>query len=192
MDSIGDRVRMCRKRLGISQAELAETVGYGTRSTIAKIEAGKIDPYHSKIVALAQALKTTPEYLMGWTADAYDWDDDPDNRLDIIPDAIRKELAEKHHGDSRLMWEDWQAMEQDAAREATKSRAIPKGFIPLPETKSIPVIGSIACGTPILAQENVERYIGVSSVWKAYFALVCKGDSGSPTIQDGDLVRIRS
>ena len=46
MDSIGDRIRLCRKRLGISQAELAETVGYGTRSTIAKIEAGKIDPCH--------------------------------------------------------------------------------------------------------------------------------------------------
>ena len=110
MDSIGDRIRLCRKRLGISQAELAETVGYGTRSTIAKIEAGKIDPYHSKIVALAHALKTTPEYLIGWTTDDYNWDDDPDNRLDTIPNAILNELTEKHHGNSRLVCEDWQAM----------------------------------------------------------------------------------
>ena len=88
MDSIGDRIKLCRKRLGISQAALAEAVGYGTRSTIAKIEAGKIDPYHSKIVALARALKTTPEYLIGWTTDDYDWDNDPDNRLDAIPDSI--------------------------------------------------------------------------------------------------------
>lgn len=192
MDSIGDRIRLCRKRLGISQAELAETVGYGTRSTIAKIEAGKIDPYHSKIVALAHALKTTPEYLIGWTTDDYNWDDDPDNRLDTIPNAILNELTEKHHGNSRLVWEDWQAMERGAAHEATKGKAVPKGFIPLPDTKAIPVIGNIACGTPILAQENIERYIGVSSLWKADFALVCKGDSMSPTIQDGDLVCIRS
>ena len=40
MDSIGDRIKLCRKRLGISLAALAEEVGYGTRSTIAKIVAG--------------------------------------------------------------------------------------------------------------------------------------------------------
>ena len=77
-------------------------------------------------------------------------------------------------------------------QDTKKDNAIPKGFIPLPDTKSIPVIGNIACGTPILAQENIERYIGVSSLWKADFALVCKGDSMAPTIQDGDLVCIRS
>lgn len=192
MDSIGDRIKLCRKRLGISQAALAEAVGYGTRSTIAKIEAGKIDPYHSKIVALARALKTTPEYLIGWTTDDYDWDNDPDNRLDAIPDSIRNELNEKHQGNSRLMWDDWQAMEQDAAQEAAKNMAVPKGFVPMPAMSTVPLIGTIACGTPILAEENVEMYISVPSMWRADFALMCKGDSMSPTICDGDLVCIRS
>lgn len=86
-------------------------------------------------------------------------------------------------------WTETKGIEQ---QDVAKSKVIPKGFIPLPDTKSIPVIGSIACGTPILAQENIERYISVSSLWKADFALVCKGDSMSPTIQDGDLVCIRS
>lgn len=86
-------------------------------------------------------------------------------------------------------WTETKGIEQ---QDVAKSKAIPKGFIPLPDTKSIPVIGSIACGTPILAQENIERYISVSSLWKADFALICKGDSMAPTIQDGDLVCIRS
>lgn len=86
-------------------------------------------------------------------------------------------------------WTETKGIEQ---QDVAKSKVIPKGFIPLPDTKPVPVIGSIACGTPILAQENIERYISVSSLWKADFALVCKGDSMAPTIQDGDLVCIRS
>ena len=32
-------------------------------------------------------------------------------------------------------------------------------IIPLPETKDIPLIGDIACGEPILAEENIEDYV---------------------------------
>ncbi len=56
----------------------------------------------------------------------------------------------------------------------------------------IPLIGSIACGTPILAEENIERYIGVDIGCKADFALVCHGDSMLPDIRDGDVVFIHS
>ena len=56
-----------------------------------------------------------------------------------------------------------------------------------------PVVGegSIACGTPITAEQNIERYIGVPAAWHADFALTCHGDSMSPTICDGDIVCIR-
>lgn len=70
--------------------------------------------------------------------------------------------------------------------------AVPKGFIPLPAMSSVPLVGRIACGTPITAEQNVEAYISVPSMWRADFALMCKGDSMSPTICDGDLVCIRS
>ena len=55
----------------------------------------------------------------------------------------------------------------------------------------VPLIGSIACGTPITAEQNVERYIGVPAAWRADFALTCHGNSMSPTICDGDIVCIR-
>ncbi len=68
---------------------------------------------------------------------------------------------------------------------------LPPGFEPLPAMVQVPLIGSIACGTPITAEQNIECYIGVPAAWHADFALTCHGDSMSPTICDGDIVCIR-
>lgn len=68
---------------------------------------------------------------------------------------------------------------------------IPAGFEPLPEMTTIPLVGSIACGTPITAEENIEARIGIPAAWNADFALTCKGDSMAPKICDGDIVCIR-
>ena len=69
--------------------------------------------------------------------------------------------------------------------------ACPPGFEPLPTMVQVPLIGSIACGTPITAEQNIECYIGVPAAWHADFALTCHGDSMSPTICNGDIVCIR-
>lgn len=69
---------------------------------------------------------------------------------------------------------------------------IPKGFLPLPKTKKVPLLGTIACGEPILATENIEMYIKVDESIPADFALKCKGDSMiNARIFDGDIVYIR-
>lgn len=78
------------------------------------------------------------------------------------------------------------------ANEENAPNSIPQGFSPLPEMMQVPLIGTIACGTPITAEQNVKRYIGVPAAWRADFALECHGDSMSPTICDGDVVCIRS
>ena len=80
-------------------------------------------------------------------------------------------------------------MTGEAGEEAAP---VPAGVEPLPAMKMVPLIGSIACGTPITAEQNIERYIGVPAAWHADFALTCHGDSMSPTIRDGDIVCIRS
>lgn len=80
----------------------------------------------------------------------------------------------------------------DDAQPAPASRPIPPGFEPMPKMKKIPLIGSIACGTPITAEENVEQMVCVPSRWHSTFTLTCKGDSMEPRIHDGDLVAIRS
>lgn len=55
-----------------------------------------------------------------------------------------------------------------------------------------PLVGSIACGEPILAAENIEEYVEVPVDIKCDFLLRCKGDSMTGArIYDGDLVYIR-
>ena len=63
---IGERIKIRREQLNMSQAELARKVGYSTRSTITRIEREGNGISQDKIVAIAKALKTTPSYLMGW------------------------------------------------------------------------------------------------------------------------------
>ena len=67
----------------------------------------------------------------------------------------------------------------------------PPGLEPLPEMATVPLIGDIACGTPITAEQNVVDRIGVPASWRADYALTCHGDSMAPKIQDGDIVCVR-
>jgi repressor LexA len=61
---------------------------------------------------------------------------------------------------------------------------------------SIPVLGNVACGFPLFAEENIETEISVSTKLirkdKKYFILRASGDSmNKANIDDGDLVLIR-
>ena len=68
----------------------------------------------------------------------------------------------------------------------------PSNIIPMPEMRKVPLIGSIACGTPILAQENLDGEVDIPAEIHADFALRCKGDSMiNARIYDGDIVYIR-
>lgn len=68
---------------------------------------------------------------------------------------------------------------------------VPPGFDPLPETTMVPRVGEIACGEPILAEQNIETYDSVPKLWRADFTLACHGDSMEPRIKDGDVVAVR-
>lgn len=59
-------IRLKREQLGMSQDDLAGLVGYTSRTSIAKIEGGKIDLPQSKVELFAHALHTTPAELLGW------------------------------------------------------------------------------------------------------------------------------
>lgn len=65
-------------------------------------------------------------------------------------------------------------------------------LIPLPKTYQIPLLGEIACGSPILAEENIEAILEVPQHIRADFALRCHGNSMIGVhIHDGDIVYIR-
>lgn len=70
--------------------------------------------------------------------------------------------------------------------------SFPANIIPMPEMRKIPLVGSIACGAPILAEEHIEEYIDIQKHINADFALTCRGDSMiNARIFDGDIVYIR-
>ena len=139
MSELSRRILQRRLELGLSQEELAQRMGYRSKSSITKLEKGVNDIPQSKVEEFAAALETTPAWLMGLENTAF----------------------------------------------------VPPGFEPLPEMVRVPLVGSIACGTPITAEQNIECYIGVPAAWHADFALTCHGSSMAPTICDGDIVCIR-
>ena len=140
MSELSTRVRLRREELGLSQEQLAQRMGYRSKSSITKLEKGVNDIPQSKVEEFAAALETTPAWLMGLDNTAF----------------------------------------------------VPPGFEPLPEMVRVPLVGSIACGTPITAEQNIECYIGVPAAWHADFALTCHGDSMVDAgIHDKDVVYIR-
>lgn len=69
---------------------------------------------------------------------------------------------------------------------------LPSNLIPA-RFRQAPLIGEIACGTPILAEENITDYVDVPEHIQCDFALKCQGRSMiNLGVQDGDIVYIRS
>ena len=64
--TIGERIKRRRKELRMRQIELADYVGYRSVSTVSKVEKGIITIPINKLNKVAEALKTTTAYLMGY------------------------------------------------------------------------------------------------------------------------------
>lgn len=68
---------------------------------------------------------------------------------------------------------------------------LPKNIIPVKKIK-VPVLGSVACGKPIFAEEHLECYVDSINDTHSDFALWAKGDSMiNARINDGDLVFVK-
>lgn len=97
----------------------------------------------------------------------------PLDRVELIAKALNVNAAEI------LGWE-------------SDKTILPSNLEPLGEMKKIPLLGTIACGTPILAVENIEEYVDLPRHIHADFALTCRGDSMiGAGIEDGDIVYIK-
>lgn len=74
--TIGDRIRIRREELGMTQLELAEKAGFKSKTSINKIELGVQGLTQSKIKAVAEALRIRPSDLMGWRDEEQPMPDD--------------------------------------------------------------------------------------------------------------------
>lgn len=135
---MAQKIKDLRLANDLTLEQVADIVGVG-KSTVRKWETGMIaNMRRDKIAALAQALHTTPEYLMGWST----------------------------------------------TMEVSNLFKI--------ETKKFRLLGNIACGEPIFANEEKELYVVAGANIKADFCLMAKGDSMiGARIYDGDIVFIR-
>lgn len=76
--------------------------------------------------------------------------------------------------------------------EKERAVKVPPGFEPLPRMVKKPLIGDIACGEPITAEQNIADYVDVPETVHCDFCLRCHGDSMVDAgIQDNDVVYIR-
>ena len=90
MATLYDRIKSRRIELGLTVEELSHKMGYKDKSSISKIENGKADIPQSKIAAFADALETTPAYLMGWNET---------DEIELSPEEI--ELIKKYRKTSK-------------------------------------------------------------------------------------------
>lgn len=141
---IGERIKALRKKRGLTLEELAEAIGT-SKQNVHRYERGIVTNIPAeRILALANALETTPSELMGW------------------------------------------------ASEATVGISDIDGAVPI-TVKRLPILGDIACGKPIYADEDHESFAAADSSLDADFCLRAHGDSMTGArIFDGDIVFIRS
>lgn len=139
--TIGEKIKMQRKSLGLTQTELGAKLGV-QKNAVSKWECGRVDDIpSSKIKVMAQLFGVQPSYLI-------------DDKDELPADAIPIDFS---------------------------------------HLKRIPILGRIAAGAPIYAEQNIEGYTYTELNGGAeYFGLRVRGDSmNAARIYDGDVVIIR-
>lgn len=83
-------------------------------------------------------------------------------------------------------------MERDFHEKASNLQHLPSNLHPI-QLRRFPMLGRIACGKPIFADEDHESYVDAAADINADFCLTAQGDSMiGARIRDGDVVFIKS
>ena len=170
-NDFASKLRDLRKAQGLTLEQVGNVVGVG-KSTVRKWETGQIaNMRRDKIAKLAEALNTTPAYLMGWEDEANYLPTEWLAHFSTTEDAVRA----------------YQAMEEDRAKEFP----LPTGALPI-TTQRVPMLGTIRAGEPTFADSDFDSYVEVGAGVRCDFALRVAGDSMvNARILDGDIVFVR-
>lgn len=143
MNTIGERIKLAREKIGMSQVDMADKIGV-SKQNLYKYERGLVTNIPSdKIELIGKLTGVSPAYLMGW--DATD----------------------------------------------TEEESLPPNCFPI-QKKTFPLLGDIACGEPLLIDEQIEAYVTASDDIHADFCIRAHGDSMiNARINDGDIIFIR-
>lgn len=110
--TVGERIKKRREECGLSVIDLAEMLGKA-RSTIYRYESDEVmDMPITVLEPLANALSTTPAYLMGWTNDPINYDDE------ALIAELPTEIIKHFDGDIKKAYAVQKAIESDANDES--------------------------------------------------------------------------
>ena len=140
--------------------------------------------------ALADALRISKSAVGMYETDKRE----PDNKtLDCIADFFNVDMDYLYgKSDIKNKYEWWKVRDGHDEQDQIPDLPAASNIIPMPTMRKIPLVGNIACGEPILAEENIECEVDIPDNIRADFALRCKGRSmEGANIFDGDIVYIR-
>ena len=181
--TVGEIIYSRRKELGLTLEEIGNATGV-SKSTVKKWENGFIaNMRRDKIEKLAKVLQISPIALLGI-------DDDYAQTLEVLQTIIDPQNA-SHQVVEQMEYEK-KLIASNKNSKALNSVPETENLLPLPKTKKVPLVGTIACGTPILTDEQHDSFVMSGTNLDADFCLRAKGDSMiGARIQDGDIVFIK-
>lgn len=177
------RIKELRKLFGMTQEELSKKLNFG-RPTICNYEKENREPSFEKLKIIADFFKVTVNFLINEDnrpiKQYKEWSRFEQIKFDEATTEEEKwELTYEYSGLKELM----------SANNTIFERF--ENIKPV-ELVKIPLLGKIACGEPIWANEERDNYIMAGTNVKADFCLICEGDSMiNARILDGDIVFIR-
>ena len=175
-----DRLKEAMDIKKISQSELVNITGI-PKSALSQYLSGAFVPKKDRLSILAKALNVRETWLIG-----YDVPMRPQFYIDTEEESI---IADEILEYIQTLSPSEQKAELERLKIAEKNFA---GLIRPITTRRFPMLGEIACGKPIFADEDHESYVDASSNIDADFCLTAKGDSMTGArINDGDVVFIK-
>lgn len=209
------RLIALRKEHHLTQSDFANLLNV-SQAAVGNWELGKREPDLETLSRIADYFQVSVDYLLGRSNDPA-----PEQKGPLLPTLamnLRYYRLASHLSTSQaakladvpagtwLSWEQGKALpsDEELARaaevigvsvsdlgiDAEQAEETIPGLLPV-KKKKIPVLGEIACGKPIFADEQREVWVSVSEELVCDYALIAKGDSMLPRIRDGDLVFIR-
>lgn len=195
---VGERIKKRRKELGLSAEDLANEIGK-SRATVYKYEKGDIENLpHTTLIPLAEALRTTPEYLLGWEDDPFNYEEwlnysgDKISR-EFYPELSPYDRAKKYHQFKDAELEDGLITSTELKSEKDSNISVANSFMHS-ATIQIPVYGSVPAGVPVEALEDINGFVDIPATWAdhgPYIGLTVSGSSMYPKYLEGDTVVVK-
>ena len=152
-------------------------------TTYVGYEKGDREPNSEMLIKISNYYGVSVDYLICRSNDRVD-----ERVLDIVNEIDDDILQET--GGNLLLAINMQK-ERNRRSEKTDVFSIP-GILPLPRLIPKPRLGTIACGTPIMSEENFDGFDLTPDTIDCDFTLIAQGDSMiGARIHDGDIVYVK-